>query len=242
MTRSPSGMDVTVRAGTNSERTRPGAGSASGRKCGAVKCRLAAALGGDVPFPAEPGERVALLHRIAVAELAGLREVEAAEHALPAAIGDFEEDSAVGFGGIVRAEEIELSGELDFAARVDGGEFEVADDAVGGELGVGAEVDAPGHAFVVIGRRVCGRGSRRGGRRREAEREQASRAAKRIGRFYDGRSFGRAGEMTRGMDSPAIPSRGLNAGRGGGDFFAETPVNFAKFLLKRAARSRAARS
>jgi len=37
--------------------------------------------------------------------------------------------------------------------RVHGRELEVADDAVGGELGVGAEVDASGEALVAVGDR-----------------------------------------------------------------------------------------
>ena len=68
-----------------------------------------------------------------------------------AAVGDFEEDGAVGVGGIAGAEEIEVGGELDLALSVARSEGEVADEAIGGESGIDGEGDGAGDAFVGAG-------------------------------------------------------------------------------------------
>src|SRR5690349_7801747 len=128
---------------TRATRARSSSGAGFGRGGGQPRPRRR-----DVVFPAEPRQREALLLRVAVAELAPRGEVEAAEHSAAAAVRHLEEDRAVGLGWIEWTEQVELRGVLDFAALVHRREFEVADDAVGGELGVGSEIDAAGEALV----------------------------------------------------------------------------------------------
>src|ERR1700729_4263094 len=103
-----------------------------------------AAIGrGDVPFPTEPDQRVALLEHPEIAEIArAAGEIEAAEHAFATAVGDFEEDGSVSLGGVLRLEDFEIGGAFHFTGGVERGEFEIADDAIGGEFGFQAEVDA----------------------------------------------------------------------------------------------------
>src|SRR5881628_1338528 len=93
------------------------------------------ALGGDrriqpeqavtfrrIELPADPQQREPLPEQETVAELFGGRRVEASgrvveesEHALTAAIGDFEENGAVAFLDPPRFDEKEIGGELDLA-------------------------------------------------------------------------------------------------------------------------------
>ncbi len=115
--------------------------------------------GRGIELPAEPDDGVAFFEEIGIAEVAGDGagigrgggEVEERNHAFVAAVGDFEEDGAVGVGGIAGAEEIEIGGELDLAFGVARGEGEVADQAVGGEIGIDGEGDGSGDAFVGAG-------------------------------------------------------------------------------------------
>ena len=105
--------------------------------------------GGNVPLPAEPDERKALLHYPFVAEIgsaAGI--VEAAEHAFAAAVGDFEQHGSVALGGIGGLQDVEIGGGFGFAAGVETRQFEIAHDAVGWELGIHAEVHATVNAHV----------------------------------------------------------------------------------------------
>ena len=77
-------------------------------------------------------------------------------------------------------EDIEISGAFGFTGCVEWGEFEVAHDAVGGELQIQTKVDAASDGFVVAGgngggtfgslNAADGGGGQRGG---EKEREQA---------------------------------------------------------------------
>ena len=101
----------------------------------------AAVRRGNVPFPSEPHQRVALLHHPFVAEIvAAARQVEAAQHAFAAAVRDFEQHGSVALGGVGGLQDVEIGVAFRFAGRVELRQIEIAHDAVGGEFRVHAEM------------------------------------------------------------------------------------------------------
>src|SRR3989454_2547787 len=91
----------------------------------------------DVVLPAAPGDRVAVTHEEAVAEVvrggrvryAG-RAVEEPERHLAAAVRDVEEEAAVSARGVRRSQQVEVGPELHVASGVRRGEAEVGDGVI----------------------------------------------------------------------------------------------------------------
>ena len=90
-------------------------------------------------MPAHPGDGELLLHQKSFGKHA---------RGLATTIDDIEQQRAVAVGRIFGLQHFDIGRELDEPLGVGGGEFEVADEFVGGELGVEGKVGFGADAFV----------------------------------------------------------------------------------------------
>ena len=109
----------------------------------------------NVELPADPDQRVALLEQQRIAEVlfgaqfAAVVEVEHAQHAPAAAIGDFEQRRAVPLRRILRPQHDQVGGELHQSFGVLRRAIDIRDDLVGGQFGIDGEIDFARDLLVV---------------------------------------------------------------------------------------------
>src|SRR6202521_1035099 len=106
----------------------------------------------DIKLPAEPRNRVAFAQQKSVAEfrvwVGRISSVYQAQNSSPAAIRDFEQHGIVSLGHVLRFEEIEVCGKLDFPLGVARRFIEIHDLPVVNVFWMDREVDPPDDSLV----------------------------------------------------------------------------------------------
>src|SRR5690242_1351709 len=112
---------------------------------------------GDVEFPTDPSDGVALAHKEAIAEfpfrIGGTYAIHDAQNSFSAAVRNFEEDRAVSFSHLLGPKEIEVSGKFDLSIRVARRFVDIDNLAVVDVRWVDRKIDAT-HDFFVGARRT----------------------------------------------------------------------------------------
>ena len=110
------------------------------------------AVFGDIKFPADPGNGVALAHQKAVAIFAfrtGRTEaVHKVQNSFSAAIGNFEKHGAVSLVHVLGLQQIEVSGKFDFALRIARRFVEIDDQLVVKIVRIHREINAADNFLV----------------------------------------------------------------------------------------------
>ena len=112
---------------------------------GRVELEIFAAIG-DIKFPANPGNGVALAHEKSVSEflawIRGSHAVHKAQNSFSTAIRYLEQNGVVSFIHIFRFQEIEVGGKFDFPLCVSGCFIEIDNEAIVKVIRIHREIDA----------------------------------------------------------------------------------------------------
>ena len=104
------------------------------------------AVVGDIKFPADPGDGVALAQKKSVAEfrarIGGRYSIHKAQDSLSAAIRDFKKDRVISFVHVLGFQEIKVGGKFDFALRVARRFVEIDDQLVVQVVRIHSEINA----------------------------------------------------------------------------------------------------
>ena len=109
----------------------------------------------DIELPADPHDRIAILHQEAVAEVGGGRgiltasgAIESAEDALASAVSDLEQQRAVAACGVDGLKHIEVGGEVHTSITAARRRIEIDDGLVARICGIERELDRARQLFV----------------------------------------------------------------------------------------------